>query len=164
MARGKAKSLEEHMAAGTFRADRHAHLLPPGGLAAAVDGAADPLVRPAGLSDAEAAKWDKIVGTLGAAVTARDETQMVELVRWACRADQLAETLAGLSPEEKGYPKTLVSAAIIADKLTKLAGGFGMSPADRAKLRQVAAPPTRAKVATRQPTAMDMSGPPTGGR
>jgi len=151
------KTLEQLFESGTFRSDRHAHLLPPAGN----DLPCSRPAKPAGLTAEERAKWEALMAALGPAASGKDAALLTEFCRWASRGDLLASAIGGMTPGDAEYGKTIIAAAICCDKLLALSARFGLSPADRLKLRTLittAALP-RGKVAARQPSKMDLTPP-----
>ena len=147
------KALEKHILEGTYRADRHGPLTP-------ADMPAPPPPMPAKLTGSVAVVWGEVVEVLAGVVKARDVPTLVELCRWVGRADTIAGVLDGLEPGGKGYTSLITAAAIATDKVLLLSGRFGLSPADRAKLRSESAGPAKPKVASRPRTRLDRKGPP----
>ena len=79
---------------------------------------------------------------------------------WWSRWRSLEEALDEKQPGAKGYNQLLVGAGIAADKVDKLGSRFGLTPADRARLKAEAATVAKAKVMTRPTTNLDRQGPP----
>lgn len=141
------KPIEQHQLQGTYRADRHGPL-------AADDRPADELPpKPAGLTPEEAAVWDRLAPLLLGTVKVRDVPAFEEL----CGVKVMCERFrrAVLDLPTNAATKTLVSYGIALDKLIKLSERFGLTPADRAKLRTHDPAPAAPKVRVRQPTAFD---------
>lgn len=153
MARGRRKPIEQHVLDGTYRADRH------GPLAADDQPAAAPPMPPAKLTESEQSAWVDLTDLLGGVVKPRDVPTLTELCRWVCRADTLAAALANLTPGAKGFAQLLTASAIATDKVLLLSTRFGLSPADRMRLREESRP-TTAKVKTRPRTSLDDQAPP----
>ena len=151
--RGRRKSIEEHQLAGTYRADRHGPLTPDDEPAAA------PPPMPPGLPDDAAAKWAELVAVLAGRLKRPDVPMLENLARWMAEADKLSAVRAEMKPGDKGYAQNLTMYAIATDKIALHSTRFGMTPADRAKLRaEVATGPAKPKVATRPRTALDAKG------
>ena len=113
-----------HLADGTFRADRHASRL---GSEPIADG--DP-VRPRGLDPTAKKLWDAVVPELVAmgVVAKIDSTMLAEMCRWYSRYRQTA------SMPNADYRQTVLT--VMAWKsFSQLAGKFGLTPSDRAKLK-----------------------------
>lgn len=137
---------------GTYRADRHGPLTP-------ADQPAPPPPPPKHLTEAERKAWDTLSNLLSGVVKPRDVPTLVELCRWVARADGLAVALESVGPGEKGFAQLLTASAIATDKVLLLSTRFGLSPADRMRLREEGRP-TVSKVRTRPRTALDAAPPP----
>lgn len=156
MARGRPpKPVEKHVLDGTYRADRHGPLAGPAGATA------PPPAKPADLAGEAAELWDHLSRLLAGVVCERDGTHLAELCRWWA---ELRRTQAGLATAEVGgvrYTALLAAAAKCSQQFDRLASRFGLTPADRARLKTEAAGPAKPKVAVRPPTKLDGEGPPT---
>jgi P27 family predicted phage terminase small subunit len=126
---------EQHILAGTWRADRH------GDPATQIPADGEP-APPAHLAGEALALWQAVVpGLVSAGVArARDTAALTMLCEWWARYRRCSEALDGLDPAGAAASKLMVSAAIASDKFNALAARFGLTPADRAKLRADAAP------------------------
>ena len=156
MGRGRPrKTADEHLANGTYRPSRH------GPLPAPVEGSApEPPDMPAGLTADEAAAWGEIVPCVAGRVRRSDVPALVDLCRWWVRLGRMARRLDELEPAAGNYVQTLTGAGICSTNFDRLASKFGMTPADRAKLRVVDAAPPAPKVRTRPATKLDQQGKP----
>jgi phage terminase small subunit len=146
------KPIEAKVLDGTYRPGRDGPL-------AAADLPGPPPEKPANLSVAAGEWWDRIVVLMAGIVKPTDIPLLTDVCRWLARMDALADLIDSTDPTDPGYHKALIGAAICTDKLSTLSTRFGMTPADRARLR-VNAGPQRAKVATRPRTKLDAAGPP----
>ena len=164
--RGSKKSLEDHLRDGSFRPDRHGHLLPPGGLLALLPPSAA-ITKPAGLSPVESAAWDVLVRDVGEVLRAEDAALLAEFVRWQSRAAKIARAMDAMDAELVGtkfYGQLLAAADTATGVLLVLSQRFGLSPSDRGKLVKrtggaVVAAGSKPKVATRPKTALDRTAP-----
>lgn len=151
------KPAEEHHANGNYRPGKH------GPLPTVPDPVEAPPDKPADLSDDVAAKWDSVVPALAHLLRPRDGGLLVELCRWLVRADQIEEALGTRTPGTKGFASLLVAAATATNALLALSQRFGLTPADRAKIKVVVpitGPASKPKVATRPRTSLDGQAPP----
>jgi len=152
------KSIDEHLRNGTYRPDRHGPLPVP---VSPADAPAEKLVRPPSLTGRAAAVWDELAGLLGGIVRRKDIPALVELCRWIERSERIAATLDKLKPTEKEFKGLVVVAGIATDKVAVLTSRFGLSPADRAKIKaEIAAGPPKPKVPVRPATKLDKQGGP----
>lgn len=150
------KPVEEHVKNGTYRADRH------GPLSDAIPGEViAPPKKPADMNGDASAVWDRVVPLLAGAVRDRDAPLLAELCQWWAELERVTVVRDAMVPGEKGYNSILIASGICADKVVKLSEKFGLTPADRAKLKpEVAAGPVAARVPTRPRTALDKKGKP----
>jgi phage terminase small subunit len=151
------KPVAEHLKNGTYRADRHGPLasddVPREAFA--------PPVKPAEMNSDAAAVWDRVIPLLAGSVRDRDSPLLAELCYWWAELERVTAVRDGMVPGEKGYNSILIASGICADKVVKLSEKFGLTPADRAKLKpEVAAGPAAAKVPTRPRTKLDAKGKP----
>lgn len=164
------KSLEDHVRDGTYRADRHGPL--PAGFLTARGPVPSPAVQPADaeltvqpprkpedMAEDVAAEWDRLALLLAGVVRDRDADAVSQMAWWLVELGRVQAVIGRMIPGHKGYKDALIAAGICQDKFDKLATKFGMTPADRAKLRSEAGPP-KAKVPTRPRTKLDAAGPP----
>ena len=130
------------------------------------DEPAERLVRPPSLTGRAAEVWDELAGLLGGVVRRRDVPALVELCRWVERSERIAKELDAMPPAAREFKGLLVAAGIATDKVAMLTARFGLSPADRARIKadKVAGPAAapKPKVKTRQPTKLDAAGGPKG--
>lgn len=161
------KCLEDHVRDGTYRADRHgplpSHLAKGGGPSVAPDvvgSERNPPVKPADLTGPAATIWANLLKLLGPVVNERDGPMLAELCWHWAELRRVKDVIAKTKPGEKGYNQLLIASGICTDKLDKIAGRFGLTPADRAKLKVEASGPPVAKVPTRPKTKLDQQGPP----
>lgn len=148
------KSVDEHLANGTYRPSRHGPIPP-----AADPTPAEPPRMPKGLPEDVAAKWRELVAVLAGRLKRTDLPMLENLARWMAEADKLAAARAGMKPGDKGYAQNVTMYGIATDKIAMHSTRFGLSPADRAKLRaEAAAGPAKPKVATRPRTTLDAQG------
>lgn len=163
MPRGRPKkSLQEHVRDGTYRPDRHGPLPAKNGgeNAAKMPPAVknpEPLPPAAG---GQAELWAELNRLLSGVVTERDVPILTELCWWWAELRRVQAQLRGMTPGEKGYKDTLIGAGICSTNLDRLASRFGLTPADRAKLRVENPGPPQAKTPTRPKTKLDRQGPP----
>lgn len=150
------KSIAEHKANGTYRPGKH-------GIEPQAEEPAEPaesIERPADLGEDAARAWDELVQLLAGVIRRRDIPALKELARWTARSDRIAAELDKLKPGDKEFKALLVAAGIATDKVSDLTKRFGISPADRAKLKAEAPVVAVAKVPTRPKTKLDKQGPP----
>jgi hypothetical protein len=152
------KSVAEHKANGTYRPGKHGVEEP----AVVQDGpVVEVIERPEKLSEDAAKIWDELVELLKGSIRRRDVPALVELCRWIARADKVADELDAVSPTDAKFKALMIVAGIATDKVSDLTKRFGISPADRMKLRtEVQSAPVAAKVPTRPRTKLDRAGPP----
>ena len=121
-----AKPISDHYLHGTYRRDRHGDR---------VDGAIapGPPVKPADLPADASELWDSILGTLPSdAIASVDYAALTACCRW------YGVMLANLRLLEAGTGdayKLTTLAAIASKQFATFAQRFGLTPADRAKLR-----------------------------
>lgn len=152
------KSIAELKQSGTYRPSRHAS---PADTDHVEDVATEQLERPEKLDEAAAEVWDELVELLGGSIRRRDIHALVELCRWIARSDKIAADLDALAPTDKTFKALLINAGIATDKVSDLTKRFGISPADRMKLKaEVPTGPAVAKVPTRPKTKLDKMGAP----
>lgn len=149
------KSVAEHLANGTYKPGRHGPL--PG---EPEEPALESIECPRELDDESRRVWGDLADLLAGVIRRRDIPALKELCRWITRADRIAKELDVLAPSDKSFKGLLVAAAIATDKVSDLTKRFGISPADRQRLRTGDAAPTVAKVPTRPVTKLDKQGPP----
>lgn len=152
------KPAEEHFAAGNYKPSRH------GPLPTVPDPVEGPPPKPDDLEEEAAAKWDQVVPALAHLLRPRDGGLLVELCRWMVRADTLEAALQVRKVGALGYTKLLNAASTATTMLLALSAKFGLTPADRAKIKIVvptAGPTTPPKVATRPRTKLDAAPPPS---
>lgn len=146
------KPIEQHQLHGTYRADRHGPL-------AADDRPADELPpKPADFPPEESAVWDRLAPLLLGTLKPRDVPVFEEL----CAQKAICERFRGriLRGDKPTATDNMLYGTAL-DKLIKLSERFGLTPADRAKLRTHDPAPPKAVVATRPRTALDQKGKPT---
>ncbi len=155
------KPIEEHVRNGTYREDRHGPL--PGASLPVGDEPVERLVKPDSLGGRAAEVWADLTGLLGGVVRRRDVPALVELCRWVERSERIAKELDAMEPTDREFKGLLISAGIATDKVAVLTARFGLSPADRARIkadRLAPVAPAKPKVKTRQPTKLDAAGGP----
>ena len=194
MGRGRPrKPIEELLRNGTYRADRHGPLPDllanaDGGATAnatvntaaanaataaeslavssGVDEPGERLPKPSQLTGRAAEIWRELAGLLQSVLRRRDQPALAELCRWVARSERIAETLDAMEPTRKEYRQLLTAAAVATGQVTQLTARFGLSPADRSKVRgaliAAASTATKSKVASRPSTDLDRRGKPTG--
>lgn len=155
-----AKTIAEHRANGTYRPSRHG--------AEPVGEAETELVekveRPAKLSPEAVVIWEELVAILRGVIRQRDVPALTELARWIVRSDRIAEKLDALDPTDTAFKAMLIAAGIATDKVSDLTKRFGISPADRMRLRSDAPAAAVAKVPVRPQTKLDRAGAPKKGK
>lgn len=159
------KSLEDHVRDGTYRADRHGPL--PEGFKASVAAAkpivhslpCGPLVKPADLKGEAEKVWNALLPLLGSIATERDAPLLADLCTWWAELGRVRVRLKKVMPGEVEYNRLLIAAGICADKVDKIAARFGLTPADRAKLR-IDTGPAKPKIVTRPRQFKGEDGPP----
>lgn len=147
------KPIELHVIDGTFRADRH-------GPAPVDVGEVRPPTKPSDLGGAAGGFWDRLLAVLAGVVRERDGEQLAELCRWWARIQKVGAALDKSQPGSLRYGRLMNQASTAAATFDRIAKRFGLTPADRASLHVEQAGPTKAKVATRPKTALDLAGPP----
>lgn len=143
------KPLEQHALDGTYRPDRH------GDQGAAVQAAGEP-VMPADFSGEARACWESVVAPLVALKVARglDQPALVALCEWWARYRRYAAAFDAPEAMELDvlHQTRLGSLAALAwDQFSRIAARFGLTPADRQRLR-VDGPQKKQGVAARQRT------------
>lgn len=153
------KSLADHLRDGTYRPDRHGPR--PGETAnVQVPVSSCPPDKPHKLTPAQSAIWDQLTELLAGVVTDRDADSLKMICIWLSEFQRVQMILQTMTPGQKGYKDTLVSAGICSANYDKLASKFGLTPADRSKLKVVEVGPPVAKVPTKPKTKLDLQGPP----
>jgi phage terminase small subunit len=147
------KPVESHIDSGTYRPSRHGPRPDP-------DEVTPPPAKPDGLDPLADAMWDRLARQLVGVVRDRDAAVLEQMCRWWSRWQEVEEVLSTRKPGTNGYTQLLVASGICSDKFDRLASRFGLTPADRAKIRAEVVVKPRAKVATRPPTKLDKQGPP----
>ncbi|OWK34954.1 hypothetical protein FRUB_09796 [Fimbriiglobus ruber] len=118
--------------------------------------------KPSNLSERVGSIWDRIVPLFAGVVKARDVPSLVDVCRWIDRAERTEARIEDMDPSDKAWTQALTGAAIATDKILALSARFGMTPGDRAKLRDTAAPAqTTPRVKTRPATKFDKAGKPS---
>lgn len=137
---------------GTYKPSKHGPLPDdtPGG----------PPAKPANLKSGPGKIWNELSKLLVRVLRESDGPMLAELCRWWHELKRAQDELAKSKPGAKGYNQLLIGVGICSDKVNKLAGLFGLSPSDRAKLRFEQAGPAKARVATRPKTKLDAQGGP----
>lgn len=151
------KPVEAHIESGHYRPSKH------GPRPTVPDPVEGPPAKPPGLPPAVADKWDATVPHLAHLLRPYHAALLVDLCRWQVIADQCAAALAAETPDSAGYAKCLSAMATATGTLLALSQRFGLTPADRAKMKALpatAAPAAKPKVATRPRTALDGQAPP----
>jgi P27 family predicted phage terminase small subunit len=149
----KRKPVELRLLEGNYEPGRHGPLPDP-------DEVRTPPVKPAHVKGAAAKVWSALSKSLSGVLRESDGHLLADLcIAWA----ELRKCQAKLQEEEPGtniYQRTLVNFGILSDKVNKLAGSFGLTPSDRARLRFEQAEGAKARVATRPKTKLDQAGGP----
>jgi phage terminase small subunit len=123
-------------------------------------GAHVPPAKPADLKGGAGKIWVVLMKLLSRVVRESDAPMLAELCRWWHELKRTQGKLAKTEPGAKGYNQLLIGVGICSDKVNKLAGLFGLTPSDRAKLRFEQAEGAKARVATRPKTKLDAQGGP----
>jgi phage terminase small subunit len=153
----KRKPVELRLLDDTYKPSRHGPLPD-------LDEVRTPPAKPAHVKGAAAKVWSALSKSLSGVLRESDGHLLADLcIAWAelrrCQVE-----LGKQKPGDVKYQRTLICFGICSDKVNKLAGLFGLTPSDRAKLRfEQSAGPAKAKVATRPKTKLDAAGGPTGG-
>lgn len=148
------KSAQEHLDAGTYRADRHGPL-------PASASPADPPRKPPGLAPTVAAKWDWVTSALAHMLRPHHGPLLVELCWWLAEADRLRAAVGAKKPGQKGYCMLLKAVATVTQSLLAFSQRLGLTPGDQAKLKVAVVAPTATKPKAGPPrTALDGTPPP----
>lgn len=143
---------------GTYRPGKH------GPRPTVPDPVEGPPAKPADLSADVAAKWDATVPHLAHLLRPYHAALLVDLCRWQVRAEQIEQAIEKTTVGEKEYVALLNAAATVTGALLGLSQRFGLTPADRAKMKLLpttsAAQAAKPKVAARPRTALDGQAPP----
>ncbi len=114
---------------GSFRADRHGdpHSVP-------ASGEPEP---PTTLSVEERACWDELVPLLLEMGVAKkqDSKEIANMCRWWVEFTRAMDYLKNLKPSHKRYPRAVQATVITFNAFERIVGRFGLTPADRAKIR-----------------------------
>ncbi len=123
------KPVAAKILAGTFRPDRD------GDPASQVQAAGVPEA-PAHLDGEARACWDRIVPGLAASgvAAACDANALTAMCEWWALYRRLADALVA-APADRTICQLTTAAAIANDKWAAMAGRFGLTPSDRAKLK-----------------------------
>ena len=127
------KSTDQHKADGTYNVTRHRDRVEDQSFDGEIDVAA-----PDDLGEVGAATWDRVVSTFP-----KDQLRFVDWdgLRWMCfwngEAWNLAMRLQGMDVGQEGYRKVQMATIDAYKQFVTFAAKFGMSPADRAKLRML---------------------------
>ncbi len=148
------KSAQEHLDAGTYRADRHGPLPSPAA-------AGDPPKKPPGLSSAVEAKWEWVTSALASILRPHHGPLLVELCWWMAEADRLRTAVEAKKPGAKGYCLLLKAMATATGSLLAFSQRLGLTPGDQAKLKVAVTAPAATRPKAGPPrTALDGSPPP----
>src|SRR5688572_26013881 len=124
------KSRSRHKRDGTFRADRHAALVDDRDF----DG--DLPERPADLTADEVQVWSHVVDTSPDGVLRRiDESELIGLCHWYGEYRRLMDLMRKTKVTAKAYFRLATLAAIAWKHFAAAASRYGMTPADRARLK-----------------------------
>lgn len=149
------KPLEKHLLDGTYRADRHGPLPDEGETHA-------PPVKPDGMIQGAGEFWDTVLPLLGADVRDRDAFQLQQMCSWWFLWTEAEIALLDAEIGTIEYSRTMNAATVASQNFDRIASRFGLTPADRTKLRADSAGPVKARVASRPKTKLDRTGPPKG--
>lgn len=127
----KKKPTEAHKLAGSYRADRH------GGALDAILAASIP-IKPSYLGPEASKIWDAIIATLPAAAVSSLDTWALEQCAVAAALARWNAEYLQLDPSCEEAQKAFLK---FSDKYEKLGGRFGLTPADRAKIKSGEAKP-----------------------
>jgi hypothetical protein len=120
------------------------------------------LFKPARVKGDAGKVWVALSKSLACVLRECDGHLLADLsIAWA-ELHRCQSELSKHSPGEVLYQRTLIAFGILSDKVNKLAGLFGLTPSDRAKLRFEQAEGSKAKVASRPKTQLDAAGGPKG--
>lgn len=151
--------VEHHLKTGHYRPSKH------GPRPTVPDPVEGPPAKPAGLSPEVSAKWDATVPHLAHLLRPYHAALLVDLCRWQVRAEQVEAAISPLVPGSKEHVALIGVAATVTSTLLALSQRFGLSPADRAKMKLLppaaaSGSPAKPKVATRPRTKLDGQAPP----
>jgi P27 family predicted phage terminase small subunit len=150
------KPLELRLLDGTYQPSRHGPLPDDGE-------PREPPEKPARVKGEAAKVWSELSKSLAGVLRESDGHLLADLCFAWAQLRRCQTELSKHNPGDTKYQRTLICFGICSDKVNKLAGLFGLTPSDRAKLRfEQSAGPAKAKVATRPRTALDREGPPGG--
>lgn len=140
------KTIEQRLAEGSYRPGRH------GPISASVAGRGVP-VPPGDLAPGPRAYWDRLCPKLTeAGVACETDSEALALLCWWLHELSLLRAAIDQA-RERGVPvrsQEYVAVGIATDKVDKLAGRFGLTPSDRAKLKADPPPPPAAPVPPRK--------------
>lgn len=143
------KTVEEHLASGTYRADRHGPI-PMG---------CSPVTKPKTLSPEASKFWDAVIADRLGTLTAGDVPAAVCMAEaWAVWRQTCDVYHAVKTAGERLRLTKLVADTSAA--FERWAKRFGLTPADRAKARPTETKAAAAKVAVRPKTHLDRLGAP----
>jgi phage terminase small subunit len=151
------RPVEDRLLDGTYKPSRHGPIPEPEDL-----GSIRPPVKPTDLTGPAAKIWEQLLSLLGGVARDRDGPLLADLCRWWAELKRVQKVLKTTEPGEKGYNQLLIAAGICSDKLDKIAARFGLTPADRAKLKAEQMGPLVTRVKTMPKTRLDAMGPPKG--
>jgi P27 family predicted phage terminase small subunit len=135
---------ELHVLEGTFRADRHGDPA----VSVVADGQPTP---PAHLRGDALAFWGEVVPGLVAAGVAkeRDAAELAMMCEWWARYRRFSRLLDKMKNADKRLYQVTVQVGIAWTNFDRIACRFGLTPADRAKLRSTDKP-AKSRVASRK--------------
>jgi hypothetical protein len=149
------KSLEDHVRDRTYREDRHGPL--PPNLLRIWNGGNDVAIadvpnneacktesiisipvgieKPGDIGDEAGLIWDWLIEKLAGTITDRDAMRLRDLAEWWAELNRARRSMAELKPGTIGYTRVMNAVAVCEDRVNKASERFGLTPADRAKLR-----------------------------
>lgn len=119
-----------------------------------------PPIKPTGMERGQSKVWDQLFPLISRVAREGDAPLLADLCFWWNELRKIKAEISKMKPSDKRYNQRITGAAIIQDKVDKIACRFGLTPADRTRLRVEMAGPQKPRVATRPRTKLDKNGKP----